>query len=83
LSRLEPVVGLRSKGGADIGNDRIRLLEAIDTYGSLSAAARNVGLIYKAVWDAVAAINNSPMAIVARDIAACIGACFPRRPTPA
>jgi hypothetical protein len=58
FEQLEPVIGLRGKGGADIGDDRIRLLEAIDAYGSLSAAARNVGLTYKAVWDAVAAIND-------------------------
>jgi molybdate transport system regulatory protein len=58
FEQLEPVIGLRGKGGAGIGYDRIRLLEAIDAYGSLSAAARNVGLTYKAVWDAVAAINN-------------------------
>jgi molybdenum-dependent DNA-binding transcriptional regulator ModE len=46
FEQLEPVVGLRGK----IGDDRIRLLEAIDTYGSLSAAARNLGLTYKGVW---------------------------------
>jgi molybdate transport system regulatory protein len=58
FEQLEPVIGLRGKDGAGIGDDRIRLLEAIDAHGSISAAARNVGLTYKAAWDAVAAINN-------------------------
>lgn len=55
---MEPVVGLRGKTGRKIGDDRIRLLDAIDTHGSISAAARAVGLTYKAAWDAIAALNN-------------------------
>jgi len=58
LNELEPVVGLRGKDGAGIGDQRIRLLEAIDRSGSISAAARAVGITYKAAWDAVAAVNN-------------------------
>ena len=58
FEQLEPVISLRGKDGAHIGDDRIRLLEAIDAHGSISAAARNVGLTYKAAWDAVAAVNN-------------------------
>lgn len=58
IREMEPVVGLRGKTGLKVGDDRIRLLEAIDTHGSISAAARAVGLTYKAAWDAVAALNN-------------------------
>lgn len=58
LSDMEPVVALRSRTGKRIGDDRIRLLEAVDTHGSISAAARAVGLTYKAAWDAIAALNN-------------------------
>jgi molybdate transport system regulatory protein len=58
LKDFEPVVGLRSKTGVGIGDERIRLLEAIDASGSIAAAARAVGLTYKAAWDAIAVINN-------------------------
>ncbi len=37
---------------------RMALLEAIGTEGSISAAARKVGLSYKAAWDAVDTMNN-------------------------
>ena len=35
------------------GRDRIRLLEAVGREGSISGAARAVGLSYKAAWDAI------------------------------
>src|SRR3954463_3216414 len=37
---------------------RMALVEAIGELGSISAAARKVGLSYKAAWDAVQALNN-------------------------
>lgn len=40
------------------GRDRIRLLEAVAREGSISAAARAVGLSYKAAWDAIDALND-------------------------
>lgn len=44
--------------GTFLGDTRIRLLEAIDQYGSISQAAKHVPLSYKAAWDAVDAMNN-------------------------
>ena len=44
--------------GTFLGDTRIRLLESIDRYGSISQAAKAVPLSYKAAWDAVDAINN-------------------------
>ncbi len=44
--------------GAFLGGTRVRLLEAIDTYGSISQAAKHVPLSYKSAWDAVDAMNN-------------------------
>lgn len=41
-----------------VGGDRVALLAAIGDTGSISAAARAVGLSYKAAWDAVQAMNN-------------------------
>lgn len=44
--------------GPFLGDTRIRLLEAIGEYGSISQAAKTVPLSYKAAWDAVDAMNN-------------------------
>lgn len=44
--------------GAFLGDTRIRLLEAIERYGSISQAAKAIPLSYKAAWDAVDAMNN-------------------------
>lgn len=57
-NRIEAVLALRSAGFSAVGRDRIAMLEAIATTGSITAAARALGYSYKAVWDAVAAINN-------------------------
>ncbi|SIO38165.1 molybdate transport system regulatory protein [Rhodovulum sp. ES.010] len=44
--------------GARMGADRVALLRAIGRTGSISAAAREVGVSYKAAWDGVQAMNN-------------------------
>ncbi|BCS55285.1 TOBE domain-containing protein [Geobacter sp. SVR] len=41
-----------------LGGERIYLLEKIDELGSITKAARSVGISYKTAWDAVNAINN-------------------------
>lgn len=41
-----------------VGTDRIALLTALRDTGSISAAARAMGLSYKAAWDAVQVMNN-------------------------
>lgn len=47
---------------------RIALLQAIDTHGSISKAAKAVPMSYKAAWDAVDAMNNlSAHLIVSRE----------------
>lgn len=40
-------------GGTFLEDSRVRLLEAIDQFGSISKAARQVPLSYKTAWDAV------------------------------
>lgn len=37
---------------------RIKLLQLIDQFGSISKAAKNVPMTYKAAWDAIDAMNN-------------------------
>lgn len=51
-------IALETPLGALLGDVRIRLLEAIETHGSISQAAKAVPLSYKAAWDAIDAINN-------------------------
>ncbi len=45
-------------GTAYLGDTRVKLLEAIDRHGSITQAAKQVPLSYKAAWDAVDAMNN-------------------------
>jgi molybdate transport system regulatory protein len=49
---------LTRRGRQYLGGARIELLEAIDRYGSISEAARQLKLSYKGAWDAVEAMNN-------------------------
>lgn len=55
-------------GGRSLGGEaRIALLRAIDATGSITHAAKAVGLSYKAAWDAVDTMNNlSPAPLVER-----------------
>lgn len=55
---LKVALTLQREGASRVGGERIRLLRAIDTHGSIAGAAREVGLSYKAAWDAVATLNN-------------------------
>ena len=57
----QPLMGkikLCSELGPFLSDKRIKLLEAITEYGSLSAAAKSIPMSYKAAWDALDAINN-------------------------
>lgn len=57
-SRLVGKLTLDTPSGSFLGDKRIRLLEAIEQYGSLNRAAKEVPLSYKAAWDALDAMNN-------------------------
>jgi molybdate transport system regulatory protein len=41
-----------------LGGDRITLLEKIDELGSITKAAKDVGISYKTAWDTINLINN-------------------------
>ncbi|WP_338063108.1 TOBE domain-containing protein [Wenzhouxiangella limi] len=49
---------LNVDGRAFAGSGRITLLEQVHASGSISAAARAMGMSYKAAWDAIDAMNN-------------------------
>jgi molybdate transport system regulatory protein len=55
---LQALLTLDKGPKARVGAERIALLSAIRQHGSISAAARAVGLSYKAAWDAVQVLNN-------------------------
>lgn len=55
---LSASLTLRRGAMARVGLDRIALVEAVDELGSISAAARKLGLSYKGAWDVVQALNN-------------------------
>lgn len=56
--RLKGHLSVETESGSFLGDTRIRLLEAIERHGSISAAARAVPISYKAAWDAIDAMNN-------------------------
>jgi len=56
-----------------LGDDRIGLLEAIDRFGSITRAARKVGVSYKTAWDSVDAMNNAADRPLIRRMAGGVG----------
>jgi len=65
---LEGRVWLKTDGKSFLGSGRIELLELIQRSGSISKAAKEMGMSYKAAWDAVDAMNNlSSEPLVARN----------------
>lgn len=55
---VRPNLTFATAAGHRAGEDRFALLAAIGRTGSISAAAKEVGLSYKGAWDAVNALNN-------------------------
>ena len=56
-----PVLSLRiDLEGGRIGPGKIALLEAIATEGSISGAARTLGMSYRRAWELVGALNRLP-----------------------
>jgi len=57
-TRVSGDLHLSGSEGGDISAKRIELLETIDTLGSISAAAKQLGISYRSAWDAVDEMNN-------------------------
>ncbi|ACM92289.1 molybdenum-pterin-binding protein [Nautilia profundicola AmH] len=49
---------IEKDGKSFLGKGRIELLKKIDKYGSISRAAKEMKMSYKAAWDAVDIINK-------------------------
>lgn len=65
---IEGRVWLKTSGKSFLGSGRVHLLELIAKSGSISKAAKEMGMSYKAAWDAVDAMNNlSDEPLVARN----------------
>ena len=56
--RLQAHLEVETEAGAVLGGTRIRLLEAIARFGSISKAAQRIPMSYKAAWDALDDLNN-------------------------
>jgi len=56
---IAATLSMRRADRTPVGGNRIDLLEAIDRCGSISGAARAVGISYKTAWDAMDAMNNA------------------------
>lgn len=46
------------EGSSSFSETQVTLLQAIDSTGSISAAAKQIGISYKTAWDRVEAMNN-------------------------
>lgn len=57
-NRVDGRLWVDKSGETFLGHGRIELLRHIEQYGSISAAAREMGMSYKAAWQAVDAMNN-------------------------
>lgn len=55
---LSASLTLRRGALARVGLERIAMVEAVAELGSISAAAKKLGLSYKGAWDVVQALNN-------------------------
>lgn len=57
-TRLQGDLSLLGEGKQSFARAQIQLLQAIDSCGSITAAAKQVGISYKTAWDRIDAMNN-------------------------
>jgi molybdate transport system regulatory protein len=55
---LNVAVSLKRGLAPRVGLERVALIELVDELGSITAAAKRLGLSYKGAWDIVQALNN-------------------------
>jgi len=65
MFKIKSRIWLENDNGIFLGEGRISLLKAIQKEGSLTKAAKSLGMSYKKAWNLVDAINKSaPQAVV-------------------
>ncbi|MCH9659454.1 MAG: winged helix-turn-helix domain-containing protein [Bacteroidetes bacterium] len=57
--RIRSRIWIESGDKVLIGEGRLKLLKAIDAEGSLSKAAKSIGMSYKKAWNLMDAVNKS------------------------
>ena len=68
-SKYKGKISFEKDGESYLGERRVALLEAIETHGSISSAAKAVGMSYKGAWDMIDSMNNqSEKALVSRSV---------------
>lgn len=67
--RVKARAWIEAEGEGWLGFGRVRLLRAVDEAGSISAAARAVGMSYRHAWDEIEAMNRlGPSPLVERAV---------------
>lgn len=56
--KIKSRLWIEANGEILLGEGRVRLLKAIDQTGSLSKAARSIGMSYKKAWTLVDKVNS-------------------------
>ncbi len=59
MYRIKSRIWIEGKEGAFLGEGRIRILKAIACEGSLSKAAKSLGMSYKKAWNLVDSMNKN------------------------
>jgi len=57
--KIKSRIWIESKDHVLLGEGRVQLLKAIATEGSLSKAAKSLGLSYKKAWSLIDSVNKS------------------------
>lgn len=56
--KIKSRIWIEADGNILLGEGRVELLKAIDTEGSLSKAAKSLGMSYKKAWSLIDAVNK-------------------------
>lgn len=58
MYKIKSRIWIESDEGILLGNGRVKLLKEIDNTGSLSKAAKNLGMSYKKAWKLIDSVNK-------------------------
>jgi molybdate transport system regulatory protein len=58
MYKIKSRIWIESDEGILLGNGRVKLLKEIDNTGSLSKAAKNLGMSYKKAWNLIDSVNK-------------------------